>query len=109
MCKEEEISFPFGAQAAATSARVPRTGIVVPLRRKRTGCGRCVFTVGRCSFLWQRLSDVQASGGAHVARARQVLSADEGRGQVPLLSGEGNQMPLFCLQLGASMFPPRSF
>ena len=37
---EEEFVFPFDAQAAATSARVPRAGIVVPLRRKRTGCGR---------------------------------------------------------------------
>ena len=41
--KEEEFVFPFVVQAAATSARVPRAGIVVPLRRKRTGCGRgCV-------------------------------------------------------------------
>jgi len=36
MFKEEEFVFPFVVQAAATSARVPRTGIVVPLRRKRT-------------------------------------------------------------------------
>ena len=27
-CKEEEFLFPFDAQAAATSARVPRTGII---------------------------------------------------------------------------------
>jgi len=30
-CKEEEIVFPFGAQAAATSVRVLRAGILVPL------------------------------------------------------------------------------
>ena len=40
MFKEEEFVFPFVVQAAATSARVPRTGIVVPPRRKRTDCGR---------------------------------------------------------------------
>ena len=40
VCEEEEFVFPFVVQAAATSARVPRAGIVVPLRRKRTGCGR---------------------------------------------------------------------
>ena len=63
--EEEEFVLPFDAQAAATSARVPRTGIVVPLRRKRTGCGRggvhsrALFF----SFLWQCRSDVQASGG----------------------------------------------
>ena len=67
-CKheEEEFVFPFDAQATATSARVPRTGIVVPLRRKRTGCGRGVSTVGRRSFLFfgnVGRSDVQASGG----------------------------------------------
>ena len=48
MYKEETIGFPFefDAQAAATSARVPR--IVVLLRHTRTDCGRVCerFTVG---------------------------------------------------------------
>ena len=66
--EEEEFVFPFVVQAAATSARVPRTGIVVPLRRKRTGCGRgCVYSrasfflslamsVGRAGVRWLLLS-----------------------------------------------------
>ena len=66
--EEEEFVFPFVVQAAATSARVPRAGIVVPLRRKRTGCGRgCVYSralfflslamsVGRAGVRWLLLS-----------------------------------------------------
>ena len=43
--QRETFGFPFDAQAAATSARVPRTGIVALLRRKCTGCGRvCVYS-----------------------------------------------------------------
>ena len=99
--------FPFVAQAAATSTRVPRAGIVVPLRRKRTGCGRvCVrsrtsfvtlvtsASDGRAGVVWAGLSfffetrkvpvaSACVSSSAHLTRTHVVASSDGGPSAAP--------------------------
>ncbi len=61
---EEEFAFPFDAQAAATSARVPRAGIVVPLRRKGGAGGGFPFFFGSECFCFGCWLPSTSGGGA---------------------------------------------